>query len=271
VSGETGSAPSDIRDLGADTHTPDPRRMLAPSTAAGAIKMNFNDHDRISVLVMHAEPLIAVGLAAALRQFPGFSVQVHGGDGPPAEAIDVIVADYLDGVQLASALGKRAPSLKAARVLVMTMHDREHEVRLALEAGVHGYLLLGCPIQELIAGVCALGRGSRYLCLAVAQRMAESLTREALTPREADVLRLLVRGQCNKSIAKQLDIAVGTVKAHVKAIMGKLDASSRTQAASVAAQRGLIDGLAADGSTATRHLGNPRSEQSAGYQSAQFA
>jgi DNA-binding NarL/FixJ family response regulator len=233
--------------------------------------MKLNDQDQVSVLVMHTEPLIAIGLAAALRQVPGFVVSVHGGDDVPPEAIDVIVADYQDGVQLASARGMQAPNLKAARVLVMTTHDREHEVRLALEAGVHGYLLLGCPIQELIAGVSALGRGSRYLCLAVAQRMAESLTREALTPREADVLRLLVRGQCNKSIAKQLDIAVGTVKAHVKAIMGKLDASSRTQAASVAAQRGLIDGLAADPSAAAHPAGGPRSERSASYQSAQYA
>lgn len=233
--------------------------------------MNLNDHDPVSVLVMHAEPLIAIGLASALRQFPGFAVSVHGADDLPAEAIDVIVADYMDGVRLASAPGMRTPSLKAARVLVMTTHDREHEVRLALEAGVHGYLLLGCPIQELIAGVSALGRGSRYLCLAVAQRMAESLTREALTPREADVLRLLVRGQCNKSIAKQLDIAVGTVKAHVKAIMGKLDASTRTQAASVAAQRGLIDDLAADPSAATHDLGSSRSQRGTSYQGAQYA
>jgi DNA-binding NarL/FixJ family response regulator len=232
--------------------------------------MNLNGHHPYSVLVMHAEPLIAVGLAAALRQVPGLSVQVHGGEGLSAEAVDVIVADYQDGMQLASAPGLRAPGLKHARVLVMTTHDREHEVRLALEAGVYGYLLLGCPIQELIAGVNALCRGSRYLCLAVAQRMAESLTREALTPREADVLRLLVRGQCNKSIAKQLDIAVGTVKAHVKAIMGKLDASSRTQAASVAAQRGLIDDLTADRSAATRRFGSPRPEQSAAYQSAAY-
>lgn len=233
--------------------------------------MNSSDHAPFSVLVMHAEPLIAVGLAAALRQCPGFSVQVYGGDGLPAEGVDVIVADYQDGVKLASAPGTRTPNQKVARVLVMTTHDREHEVRLALEAGVHGYLLLGCPIQELIAGVSALGRGSRYLCLAVAQRMAESLTREALTPREGDVLRLLVQGQCNKAIAKQLEIAVGTVKAHVKAIMGKLDASSRTQAASVAVQRGLIDDFATESSTVARDPGSLRPARGAGYDSMQFA
>jgi len=233
--------------------------------------MNPSNHGPVRVLVMHAEPLIAVGLAAALRLCPGFSVHVHGGDGAPAERIDVVVADYQDGVRLASAPGLRAASLKGARVLVLTAHDREHDVRIALEAGVHGYLLLGCPIQELIAGVSALGRGSRYLCLEVAQRMAESLTREAITPREADVLRLLARGQCNKSIAKQLDIAIGTVKAHVRSIMGKLDASSRTQAASVAVQRGLIDDLAMDPAAAAHDRGSLRSPRSAGYESAQYA
>jgi DNA-binding NarL/FixJ family response regulator len=233
--------------------------------------MNSNDHDPISVLVMHADPLIAIGLAAALRQRLEFTVLVHKGDDAPAKGIDVVVTDYQDGVELVSAPSKRLPSLKAARVLVMTTHNREYEVRLALEAGVHGYLLLGCPIQELIAGVNALGRGSRYLCLAVAQRMAESLTREALTQREGDVLRLLVRGQCNKSIAKQLDIAVGTVKAHVKAIMGKLDASSRTQAASVAAQRGLIDDLLPDFSAINRHVGSAGPGSRVGYDSAQYA
>jgi DNA-binding NarL/FixJ family response regulator len=245
--------------------------MLEQSIASGVHEMNMIGRDPYRVLVMHAEPLISVGLAAALRQSPGFSVQVHSGEGFSAGAVDVIVADYQDGMQLAAAPSMRAPGLKNARVLVMTTHDREHEVRLALEAGVHGYLLLGCPIEELIAGVNALGRGSRYLCLAVAQRMAESLTREALTPREADVLRLLVRGQCNKSIAKQLDIAVGTVKAHVKAIMAKLDASSRTQAASVAAQRGLIDDLVPDPREAAHQVGNTRRTAGVGYSSAQYA
>lgn len=221
--------------------------------------MNSSLHDPCRVLVMHAEPLIAAGLASALRQCPGLTVHVPAAEERAAAEVDVIVADYAQGLRLAAIPGARPPSRPPARVLVITAHDREHEVRLALEAGVHGYLLLDCPIQELIAGVRALERGSRYLCLAVAQRMAESLTREALTPREADVLRLLVRGQCNKTIAKQLGIAVGTVKAHVKAIMGKLDSSSRTQAASVAVQRGLVDDVdqGADAATRTRRMPMP--------------
>jgi DNA-binding NarL/FixJ family response regulator len=120
------------------------------------------------------------------------------------------------------------------------MHHREQEVRRALEAGVQGYVLLGCSTIEMVEAVRVVGRGSKYLCLQVAQRMADSLTRENLTERELDVLALLSAGCSNKVIARDLDIAVGTVKAHVKGIMGKLAASSRTQAVTVAAERGLV-------------------------------
>jgi DNA-binding NarL/FixJ family response regulator len=111
---------------------------------------------------------------------------------------------------------------------------------MAMEHGVHGYLLLSSPVDELVAGVRTLLAGSRYICIPVARRMADSLMRERLTARESDVLQLLARGLCNKSIANRLGIAIGTVKYHVKAIMGKLEASSRTHAASIAAERGLV-------------------------------
>ena len=85
-----------------------------------------------------------------------------------------------------------------------------------------------------------LMHGSRYFSTAVAQTIADGMGREALTPRESDVLDLLVDGHCNKAIAQSLAIAVGTVKAHVKAILEKLGARSRTHAVVVAAARGLI-------------------------------
>ncbi|MNY29179.1 Transcriptional regulatory protein LiaR [compost metagenome] len=64
---------------------------------------------------------------------------------------------------------------------------------------------------------------------------------EQLTLREDQVLRLLARGQCNKTIARQLGIAVGTVKTHVKGVLAKLGASSRTEAASIAAEKGMVE------------------------------
>jgi DNA-binding NarL/FixJ family response regulator len=235
--------------------------------------MALNDDKHLDILVMHAEPLVAVGLAAALRQQVGFAVHINGVDDVDAAGIDVdiIVTDYQGGLNLATSRQNRSASLRSAKVLVMTTNDREHDVRLALEAGVHGYLLLGCAIDELASSVRTLGMGSRYMCMAVAQRMADSLAREALTAREAEVLRLLMQGHCNKLIGRQLEIAVGTVKAHVKAIMSKLGASSRTQAASIAAQRGLTDEPMPGLETRQRPVDDSRPGPSAVHERAQYA
>lgn len=195
------------------------------------------------VAVMHAEPLVALGLAAALAPVEGLVVQVHGEvpepHGPP---VDVIVADHDSGLRLAC--GARAPAglrpWTDARLLIVDTHQRTHEVRCALEMGVYGYLSQGCTVAEFVRAVRTVAGGVRYLSAEVAQCMAESLTHTALTAREAEVLALLAAGHCNKAIGSQLDIALGTVKAHVKAVMGKLGAESRTQAVSVALQRGLV-------------------------------
>jgi DNA-binding NarL/FixJ family response regulator len=123
---------------------------------------------------------------------------------------------------------------------VMASQHREHAVRQALEAGVQGYLLQGCPVEEFIQGVRRVALGDYFLSRAVAQQMTLNSTRDALTGRESEVLGLIGRGYCNKSIGRELGIALGTVKTHVKAILSKLDAASRTQAVSRAVQRGLI-------------------------------
>jgi DNA-binding NarL/FixJ family response regulator len=196
-----------------------------------------------NVLVKHGEPLLALGMAAALRQQPDLEVRldrVETLDSPQDDA-DVILTDYLDGLRLAA--GQRyakAVARRCPKILVVTSNEREQEVRTAMEHGVHGYLLLSSPVEELVAGVRTLLAGSRYICIPVARRMADSLARERLTARESEVLELLVNGRCNKSIANQLGIAIGTVKHHVKAVMGKLEASSRTHAVSIASARGLV-------------------------------
>ena len=196
----------------------------------------------VNVLVKHGEPLLALGMAAALRQQRDLEVRIDHieASGFPHDDADVILTDYLDGLRLAA--GQRCAKSVARRrpkILVVTSNEREQEVRTAMEHGVHGYLLLSSPVDELVAGVRTLLAGSRYICIPVARRMADSMVRERLTARESDVLQLLVGGLCNKSIANQLGIAIGTVKHHVKAIMSKLDASSRTHAVSIAAERGL--------------------------------
>jgi DNA-binding NarL/FixJ family response regulator len=198
---------------------------------------------RLNVLVMHEEPLLCAGISATLRDHADFEVFVHGADAPGADTppIDVVVTDYGNGLRLADGTARASqPSLSAAAILVLTPNDREADIRRAIVAGVQGYLLLGADPAELTAGVAAVARGTRYLGRPVALRMADSLTRAELTSRESEVLQLVADGESNKGIARQLRIEIGTVKSHMSAIMGKLGATSRTHAASIASMRGLV-------------------------------
>ena len=206
--------------------------------------MNNSPSYRLSVLVMHADPIVCAGVVAALRQHPVFEVSVRrtdesGDDGP---RVDVAITDYDNAMRLTDRdLRAIHGRLADARILALTANDREADIRRAIRNGIHGYLVLGGSLDELVDAVGAVGMGVRYLCPIVAQRMADSLAGETLTQRENEVLRLVATGQSNKAIARQLTIELGTVKSHVSAIMTKLGAISRTQAASIAVSRGLVD------------------------------
>lgn len=204
------------------------------------------------VLVTHAEPMAHRGIVATLREDARFlvceqtnaspaSLDLHGRDAAP---VRVIVADLATGIELAQALRQDrihrcAPP--SAAVLVVSPVDSEMNVRRALERGVSGYLPQSCQPDQIIDATLALSRGQRYLERSVAQRLADAMTQELPTPREIDVLRLMAIGLCNKAISTELDIAVGTVKAHIKALLQKLNAATRTEAADVARRRGLLD------------------------------
>jgi DNA-binding NarL/FixJ family response regulator len=202
----------------------------------------------ISVAVAHKDPLVRVGLQATLAGVHDFDVSLfHPGAAAGGPVPDVLVADYETALTLFAAVAPVTPVTPACcpararmpRVMVVSHRDRETEIRNALDLGVCGYLLLGCGLDEMVFGVRALHRGQRHLDRSAAQRVAESLGRPALTGREDAVLRLIAVGHVNKIIASELGITVGTVKAHVKAILAKFGAKTRTEAAALAQQRGL--------------------------------
>ncbi|TXI25128.1 MAG: response regulator transcription factor [Roseateles sp.] len=194
---------------------------------------------RLKVGVSYNEPLLAHGIVAILAREPDLEVDFDDGD-PQDQQADVLIADYKRALELMQQAQRRRGS-PPPRVVLLSTGQREQDVRRAIEIGVPGFLALGAAAQDLALAVRAVGSGARFYDSSVAERMAESLSREPLTGREAEVLHLLARGMCNKSIARDLSIATGTVKAHVKAILAKLDATSRTHAATLALQRGLVD------------------------------
>jgi DNA-binding NarL/FixJ family response regulator len=192
----------------------------------------------IRIRVLHRDPVAEAGLSVAFNNRSDF--EVHAARDDRAGAVDVVVADYSQGVACAADFTSRGALCGLPKVVVVAGIDREWEIRCALELGVRGYLLIGCSLEELVEGVRAVHRGTRYLSPQVAARLAESISLEALTAREEQVLRLVVEGLCNKAIGRQLGIAVGTVKSHLKSTFDKLNVESRTQAVAVVERRGLL-------------------------------
>jgi DNA-binding NarL/FixJ family response regulator len=209
--------------------------------------MYLQRQSSFEVFVMHAEPLLSLGICAALREEPGLVVRC----GPPRDesstshdqAPDVIVADYDSAMDLVGPNSEgsdmQSGSTGRRRVVVLSAKNSQREIRVALERGVLGYLTPNCSPKELAEGVRAAGRGSRCIGYPVAQRMADCLSQEPLTIREQDVLALVSLGLSNKAIANKLGLHVGTVKCHVQSILSKLKAGSRTEAVSMAMHRGM--------------------------------
>ncbi|MCR3749164.1 response regulator [Lentzea californiensis] len=208
----------------------------------------------IRVLLADDEVLVRAGVRAILGADPELSVVAEAADG--REAIDLALKHRPD-VVLMDVRMPRLDGLEAARelarlgfgVAMLTTFNDDGYLERALDGGARGFLLKSGDPRELIAGVHALASGGAYLAPKVAARM---ITRfrggrvgqaraqvESLTARERDVLALLGEGLSNAQIARRLELVEGTVKGHVSAILSRLGAENRVQAAIVAHEAGL--------------------------------
>jgi DNA-binding NarL/FixJ family response regulator len=194
------------------------------------------------VLIAHCDPLIAAGLAAVLQKRRDFKAVVCSpastsqGMASRLSLADVVVADYDYGLRLIESAGAGSH-----RVMILTHSTSEAKVCRALEQVVRGYVLLGGSLQNLIDGLRSIHAGGVAVGPLVVSRMAARMKQQTLTRREEEILRQLMLGFSNKIIARKLALAIGTVKTHVKAILQKLDATSRTEAAAIAQRRGILE------------------------------
>jgi two-component system NarL family response regulator len=127
-----------------------------------------------------------------------------------------------------------------ALIIILTTYDSDEDVYRGIRAGAKAYLLKDTHREELVNCIRAVYAGKTVVSPGVASKLASRLREEELTPRELEILTLVGQGLSNKLIARALDITEGTVKTHVKNLLEKLDATSRTEAVAVAARRGLI-------------------------------
>ncbi|WP_449064905.1 response regulator [Planomonospora algeriensis] len=219
----------------------------------------------IKVLLADDEAMIRAGVRAILAAAPEIEVVAEAGDG--REAVDLVLAHRpdvalldirmprLDGLAAAAELRRVAPE---TAVLMLTTFGEDEYIARALSEGAAGFLLKAGDPRELLAGIRAAAEGAAYLSPRIARRVIAELTggrltRAAaardqiagLTPREREVLTLLGAGLSNAQIARRLHLVEGTVKAHVSAILTRLGARNRVQAAIRAYEAGLLDPEAA--------------------------
>jgi DNA-binding NarL/FixJ family response regulator len=199
----------------------------------------MQSEQKIKIHFMHADSVVSAGLRAILCDSSELTISVHESLEELACQSAVVIADYHRGLHFYQHM-LRASDYQSCSVLIVTHHEKEWEVRHAVECGVHGYLLQSCLPAELANAVHTLTNGKRYLSGSLKACVADSMSRTGLTGREQDVLELLGKGYCNKLIARELGIELPTVKSHIKGVMVKLNATARTHAVVVAAQRGLL-------------------------------
>lgn len=205
----------------------------------------------IRILIAEDQRIVREGLVALLEDEREVEIVAEAANGQEAVELfarvqpDVVLMDLqmplLDGPEATRRIRERSPD---ARILVLTTYATDEFIFKALRAGARGYMLKDVSADELLAAIQAVAQGRTLLAPAVAERLVAGVSSdgaaEALTPRELEVLTLLGQGRSNGEIASSLSIAPRTVKVHVQNIMGKLGASNRTEAVSIAVRHQLI-------------------------------
>ncbi len=191
--------------------------------------------------------MVRMGLSASLNVEP--DMEVVGEAANCESALDacrkhrpsLIIMDVrlpgTSGPDTTAAILKDFPD---ANILMLSTHSGEEEVFRSLQTGARGYILKSAMREELLHALREVHAGRRYIDPAVAPLLAARVSHRSLTTRELEVLRMVAKGMGNKEIAVALNIAEVTVKLHVSHIMEKLEAKDRTEAATIALQRGII-------------------------------
>ena len=215
--------------------------------------MTITDAARTRVMIVDDHAMVRSGLAAFLSVADDFELVAEAENGNQAVRLcgelkpDVVLMDLvmpgMDGVQTTRAIRERFPDIQ---VIALTSFPEDRLVQEVLEAGALSYLLKNVGADELARAIRAARAGRPTLAPEAAQALIQRATAPRapghdLSPREREVLALMVQGLNNPDIAERLVVGRSTVKFHVSSILGKLGVQSRTEAVALAVQHHLVD------------------------------
>jgi len=207
----------------------------------------MKDTGKIRVLCVDDHPVVRDGIAAIINLQRDMMLAGAAATGdealkrffelrPDVALVDLQLPD-MSGFDLIKKIKDKSPN---ARIIVLSSHEGDVDIQRALEAGAQGYVAKGIVRGELLETIRSVHTGKRRLPAAVAQKLAEHMADEPISPRELEVLSLMAAGKRNKEIAGELSIAEDTVKMHVRNILSKLQVNDRTEAVTSALRRGII-------------------------------
>ena len=201
----------------------------------------------IRILLADDHPIVRAGVCAIIANEPDMQVIAEAADGSEVAALyaahkpDVVLMDLRmprqDGIAAIRAILGADPH---ARVIALTSYEGDADIYRALDAGACGYLIKDMIGSEIVGGSRTAAAGKRVIPPSVAGRLAEFVPRVDLTPRELEVLLFAAKGLRNREIARTIGRTEETVKVHFKHIMAKLGVEHRTEAVTLALQRGII-------------------------------
>ena len=204
-------------------------------------------NDVIRLLLVDDHAVMRAGLANMLNSHSAFEVVGEAGDGKKAVDLyrqlrpDVLLLDVtmpgMDGIATLRLLRAEFP---AARVVMLSSSEAEEDIVQSFKAGAYGYVTKTARPADLAAAIQAVQTGNRVMGPGVERLLAQQVRGSALSTRELEVLNLIRQGMNNPDIARILQITRHTVKAHVAAILVKLEANDRTEAVTRGFERGLL-------------------------------
>jgi two-component system NarL family response regulator len=211
------------------------------------MKMQIENGRSIAVLVADDHAILRRGLMDIINHEADMRVVVEAGNGPEAVRCyhqcqpDIALIDLampgLGGIEVIRTI---KASHREARLIILTTFDTDEDIELAFKAGAQAYLLKDVISEDLVECIRDVMRGRKRVAPAIAEKLADKVSRVQLTSREFNILRLITEGKANKEIADKLGISNATVKAHITNLLSKLRVSSRTEAIAVAIKRGLV-------------------------------